>query len=377
MPRRSGHPRRRLIPAKESGLDPDAPGWAHRCVNPPTPVTMRTVARALGLATSTVSRALRDDTTIGAATRTRIKRAALALGYRPNPMVATLMAQLHVQRRRADPHHIAWLDLWPSDQASSQLLLFNPLLKGAQQRARELGYGVEVHKPAQHGVDPARLRQILFTRAQWGLVIPPVPESAMHYPLVLEGFAGVTIGTSLHSPLMHRVAPDHYQGTQLACAILRQSGCRRIGLALSHAMNDRVEGKWLGAYLAQQLQWPATERLAPFLYPTPDATAFRRWLAVARPDVVLMAESQVENWLRPAGRSRRAMPDAVWLLLERKHRRRQGIDYRGEKIGAAAIEMVVGQIHRNERGSPGTPNTLLMQGVWVGPQRRPKPDGRG
>ena len=44
-----------------------------------------------------------------------------------------------------------------------------------------------------------------------------------------------------------------------------------------------------------------------------------------------------------------------------------GIDYRGESIGAAAIEMVVGQIHRNERGSPEIPNTLLMDGIWVEP----------
>lgn len=326
---------------------------------------MRTIARSLGLATSTVSRALRDDATISAAVRQQIKRAARTLGYRPNPLVSTLMAQLHVQRRRVDPHHIAWIDLWPSDNASSQLLLFNPLLHGARIRARELGYGIEVHKPVQSGIDPSRLRQILLARSQWGIVIPPVPEEARHYALQVEGFAAVTIGTSLHTPLMHRVSPDLYQGGQLACSKLRQRGCRRIGFVLSQSMNDRVEGKWLGAYLAEQQQWPAEERLPPLLCTTWQPATFLRWLGQHKPDAILLAENRVENWLTEAKINRSTISTA-WLLLEQKNRRKQGIDYRGEKIGAAAIEVVVGQIHRNERGSATIPNSLLMQGVWSG-----------
>ncbi len=334
-------------------------------MEPVQPVTMRTIAESLGIATSTVSRALRDDTSIGVRLRARIKRASRDLGYRPNPLVASLMAQLHVQRRRSDPYHIAWIDLWPSDQASAQLLLFNPLLEGARLRARELGYGIEVYKPIQHGMDPARLRQILFARAHWGLVIPPVPEEAKHYALDIAGFAAVTVGTSLHSPVMHRVSPDHYQGAQLACTALRERGFRRLGFALSHAMHERVERKWLGAYLAEQRQWPAGERLAPYLFSAAEEARFQRWLAEEKPDVILMAEEQVEDWVAIRRGGTRNRVETLWLLLEQKHRRRRGVDYRGEKIGAAAIELVVGQIHRNERGCPTTPNTLLMQGVWV------------
>ncbi len=326
---------------------------------------MRTIARSLGMATSTVSRALRDDATISAAVRQQIRRTARSLGYRPNPLVSTLMAQLHVQRRRADPHHIAWIDLWPSDNASAQLLLFNPLLQGARIRARELGYGIEVHKPVQSGIDPSRLRQILLARSQWGIVIPPVPEAARHYDLAVEGFAAVTIGTSLHTPLMHRVSPDLYQGGQLACGELRQRGCRRIGLVLTQSMSDRVEGKWLGAYLAEQQQWPAEERLPPLLCAAGQPAAFQRWLGQNKPDAILLAEEQVENWLTKAKLAGGPVVTA-WLLLEQKNSRKQGVDYRGEKIGAAAIEVVVGQIHRNERGSPSIPNSLLMQGVWAG-----------
>jgi len=41
------------------------------------------------------------------------------------------------------------------------------------------------------------------------------------------------------------------------------------------------------------------------------------------------------------------------------------IDYRQEQLGGAAVEMVVGQIHRNERGNPTCPHTLLIDAMWV------------
>jgi LacI family transcriptional regulator len=41
-----------------------------------------------------------------------------------------------------------------------------------------------------------------------------------------------------------------------------------------------------------------------------------------------------------------------------------GIDTRPDKMGAAAVELAVAQIHRNERGSPQTPHILLLDGVW-------------
>lgn len=57
----------------------------------------------------------------------------------------------------------------------------------------------------------------------------------------------------------------------------------------------------------------------------------------------------------------------VWLRsLEHNRKNMMGIDTRPEKMGAAAVELVVGQIHRNERGSPQIPHTLLLDGIWRG-----------
>jgi len=348
-----------------TGARVDRQEWAseHRFVKYSSGVTMASVARAAGVATSTVSKALREDPTIPAARRQEIQRIARSLGYRPNPMVAALMARLHSKRRRNDPHHIAWIDLWRDDQEAARTTDFKLMLRGANQRAAELGYHIEVHPVGRDGTSAARLHHILISRAQWGLIIPPVPLDATAYPLDLEGLTGVTIGTSLHEPVMHRVASNLFQGGQLACRKLRERGFRRIGLVLSRAMHERVEGKWMGAYRSEQVGWPATEGLPVLLAEAGDDARFFAWQKRHRPDVVLLAEPHVEKWI---GTLRGRERPAITLLrrIQAMPRNTFAIDTRPDKMGAAAVELVVAQIHRNERGSPQIPHTLLLDGVW-------------
>src|SRR5512133_1061710 len=87
----------------------------HRFMGEISGVTMADVARAAGVARSTVSKALRSDPSISERCRKKVRQAATALGYAPDPMVAALMARLHSRRRRNDPHHIAWIDLWQNE----------------------------------------------------------------------------------------------------------------------------------------------------------------------------------------------------------------------------------------------------------------------
>ena len=129
-------------------------------------------------------------------------------------------------------------------------------------------------------------------------------------------------------------------------------------------MVERVEGKWLGAYLAEQLQWSRAERLQPLFVSANEEEKFFDWLDRSKPDVILIAEPHIEDWL--ASRKARNNPKTTWLrMLEHMRKDVFAIDTQPEKMGAAAVELVVGQIHRNERGSPEIPHTLLLDGVWA------------
>jgi LacI family transcriptional regulator len=69
---------------------------------------MKQVAAAAGGWVMTVSLALRRAPSISAATRERVLAAAERLGYRRNPLVAALMADLRGKKARgAEAHTIA------------------------------------------------------------------------------------------------------------------------------------------------------------------------------------------------------------------------------------------------------------------------------
>ena len=324
---------------------------------------MADVARAAGVSRATVSKALRNDQHLPAERCAQVQKIAADLGYRPHPMVSALMAQLHHQRRRDDPFRIAWIDLWPEAERPVTVPFWKELFAGARSRALSLGFDIEVYRPTHDGISPKRLKTMLTSRDQWGLIIPPVPDGAMHYGLEMRGLAGVTVGTSLRTPVLNRVSSHHFQGVQLACDQLRTKGFRRIGLALGQSVDDRVDQKWSGAYLAAQLRWPSEDRLRPLLLAKPDESAFAQWLIAEKPDAVLLAEPQILGWLKRKERHR--PPQVVWLALHSGPKDAWGIDHQPREIGGAAVESIIGQIYRNARGCPTVPSTLLLDGVWV------------
>lgn len=324
---------------------------------------MTEIARLAHVAPSTVSRSLRDDPAIPLVRRTEIKRIAKELGYQPNPLVSTLMAQVHRGRRADDPDHIAWIDLWPPG-TSTPAVFMSEILGGARQRARALGYDLEVHKAGELSLSADRVRQILLSRSQWGFIIPPVPEHAMNFPLLMTDLAGVTIGTSLVSPALHRVTTNHFLSAQLAWDALHAKGFKRIGLALSPRMNSRLNGQWLGGYLAEPWRLGVEAPIPPLLVSASDESKFFAWFRDHQPDAILLAEPLISAWAERC-EANGSRPAIAWLALESKQSNVWGLDYRAEHIGAAAVDMVVAQIHRNERGSPAHPHTLLLDAVWT------------
>ena len=340
----------------------------YRFVKPARIITMRQVAEAVGVAVSTVSKGLRNDPSIPKDRCLEIQNAANRLGYRPHPLVANLMSQMHHHRRRSDPYHIAWIDLWPKggDQGID-VMSVAPVLRGASERAHDLGYGIEVYPAGREGLTPESLHRMLTTRGQWGVIIPPVPAAAGTYPLDLRGLTGVTIGTSLHEPVMHRVSPNHFQGCVLAFGRLHAKGFRRIGLVLTYSMNERVEGKWLGAFHYCQQSLPKRDRVTPLLVGKEDGDAIERWLRLEHPDAVLVAENL--NWPETPRSEDHAVtkPYTSWLMRQTGSGGNAGLDLQEEQLGRVAVEMVVAQIHRNERGSPTIPHTVLIDAVWVEP----------
>jgi Transcriptional regulators len=338
---------------------------------------MQDVADAVGVHRTTVSRALRDDPRISEVTRERVKGAADRLGYRTNPLVAVLMSH----RRAVAPARFQavmafvtqgrqrgeWAGLAPS---------FRRIQEAAAARAERQGYKLEEFWTGGPPWRPETLPRVLIQRGIHGMVIAPLRETQGNLELDCRPFSCVTIGYSVVSPDVARVAPDHFQGMNLAMNRCREFGLTRPGLVLAEGVHERVGRRWLGAYLAATTD----VKVPPPLVMDAFAPAeFRAWFQKHRPDVILTARPDP---VRAALRGLQVkVPDGVGLVsLEADSAGGvAGIDQHFEKVGAAAVDLVISMLHRGERGGPAD-RQLLIEPSWIdGPTllRRVSPPGKG
>jgi LacI family transcriptional regulator len=335
---------------------------------------MRQVAAAAGVSHVTVSRALRNDRDVSAATARRIQLLARRLGYQPNPLVTALMSQ--VRSRRPSTRHpaIGYLNTWWPRAAWQGCSTKTAQFLGAERRAAELGYRLENLWLREPGLSPQRVNEILRARGVRGLLVGPIQHPDQPLSLPWSQFTLATISYSLRSPEVHRACHAHFRGMYRAMDELIGRGCTRIGFVTSREFEFRVHSLWEGAYRVSQLRLPRAGRLEPLVFPREaEPAALRTWLRAARPDVVINAVPGVYELL--LGFGLRLPQDLGFVHLDLSPRLKDagvtGIDQLSGIVGAAALELVVNQLNRNLEGPPEHPVTQLIEGDWVEGQTLP------
>ena len=328
-------------------------------------ITLQDVAKRAAVHRSTVSLALREDPKIPEATRKRICALANELGYRPNPLVAALM-QSRRSGRKVKHVTIAFVTNYPNRYGWRPVHHTRPnFFPGAEARAKELGYRLEDFWLAQPGMTPQRFCDILTTRGISGVIIGRLPPGLHAIELLWHRYACVALGMTLHSPHLHHVTENHYDTAAQAMKQCHERGYRRVGFAFTDA-NDSPEvgDRWLGAYLRQQLIFPYKDRLPICPGEPASQTQFTEWFQRHQPDALLVNHAPpVHAWLRSLGK---AVPRDVGLveLEDEPEQGSSGVYYDPEIVGALAVEMLVGLMHRNEKGIPLHPHEVLLCGEW-------------
>ncbi|HWL52899.1 MAG TPA: LacI family DNA-binding transcriptional regulator [Chthoniobacteraceae bacterium] len=326
-----------------------------------TPVTMRMVAEAAGVHQTTVSLALRGHPRIPAATAERIRQVAETLGYRPNPLVSALAAS----RRRRGAAVQATLGYVTLDRPGDQP--YFDLAAGARDRAAQLGYGVDFLWLGDPKMTRARFDQITATRNIHGLIVAPVDRKRQTLNLSWERYATVAYGYSITEPKIHRVTPDFYHSMLEVLRRCEEAGWRRVGLILTVDSDRKSDHFWLAAFLAQQRSSRFLRALPPLLLPAWDAGRVETWFRRHRPEVVVGLCSilqQTNRWTRSqAG----AAFEPQWVALNADSQ--IDTDYAGvivnrEASGASCVDILVGILHRNERGIPSRALDILTETGW-------------
>lgn len=324
-------------------------------------VTVKDIAREVGVHYATVSRALRDDPRVAAATASSIKQAATKLGYEPDPMMRALAAY------RANVKPVSYKEtigfLWP--EQTRREIAASPYLRryadGAKSRGATLGYQVEEFFLAESSAQA--LRRVLQARGIRGLVIGSFNRvSVAHLSFAFERLALAAISTALKRPLLHRVGHDHFGGMRLALHQLKRLGYRRIAFLVADVQDRVLERRYSSAFLAHHPLGAAQADDFLRVVPTPDETAARKLATASRADAVLMTFSPSPSTL---GVPRRGQVPLVSLDVLGDDGRHAGISQQLDLAAASAIDIVVEQIIHGCWGVPKERKNVLTDGVWV------------
>ena len=329
-------------------------------------VTQQDVANKAGVTRATVSLALKSHPSIPAKTRTRIMRLAAKLGYAPDPMLSALAA--YRSRHRPATFHgtLAWLVNSSFGYNWRRVRQFSDYHAGAMARARRHGFQVEIYDLNQPSMTTERIAAILRARNIAGLLLcpQPRPDTSLEFPW--EDFSAVTFGYTLATPHLHTVTSTQYRDMQITMRNVRARGYQRIGLALSRDHDLRTDHNYLAGYLVDEQQTPRPHSLPVLGAAYTDADALKRWLRRYRPDA-LVACGGLE-FFDTMQRVGPRIPDDLGLAfpnLAQADSRLAGVVEDSTEIGAVAVDFLVAMMHRGERGIPGRPQRIHVEGQWT------------
>lgn len=323
--------------------------------------TLQQVAEAAGVSMMTVSRALRNHPEIAAATRDRIVALADQLGYRPDPFVSRAMSRARRGRSRAaaEPLAVVWPHaLTPEDRANPRR---QRLLTGVRERAAILGMTPQEFELDDRRVTPERLSRTLFNRGVRALLLlPAFPYPSGEPAFKWEHFTAATLGSGPMADRLHRASHDHFEAMREVIARLASFGLQRPAALLSAELDDFVHRRHSAAFLSYAPGKPssALRRDADQIIAAP--AKFARWFRDGGFDSLIVQHEPPREILAQLRLPPRALASLHW----KPDTAGSGIDQMPENVAAAAIDIIMGQLNRNERGLPSHPRTLLVPGEW-------------
>lgn len=336
-------------------------------------ITLKDIARKLGVSHTTVSLALKNHHRISKEQRGKIQRVARQMGYSPDPFLLGLVA--HRWKSTLARYHgtIAWLRHWKHHQLNqavrARLKYHEQLWRGAGQAAKRFGYQVEEVYWAET-LTARRVEQILLSRGIQGILIPPHRPAPDWKNFAWQKFSIVRFGLSVPIPDTNLVTTDGFRAVAMAINKIREYGYKRIGMVIAE-QDIGIGGNFCGGFLSSQFYLHLTPAIPPLMSnidrylenPQRENRVLERWLERYQPDAILVSEGQVVEQLHELGYR---IPKDIAVAATSVHDMDldTGIDQHAEAVGALAVETLVKQINFNERGEPTEPCRILVESRW-------------
>lgn len=337
--------------------------------------TLRTLARSLGLSRTTVSDALRGSPRVNPDTVARVREAAKAAGYERNPLTGAVMSLLRRSRGQQFRGVLAAIEIVEAERSDHVIRYNESLLSGISDRANSLGFKVERFEIGAHGVRLNRLDTILHTRGIQALIVLPASGFPDLSSLSWKRYTAVYADYFIDHPALHCVCSDHYRSMVGLLQELHARGYRRPGLFMDIQLDERLQFRWEGAFLALQKYLPKTTAVPALRMREITRSEFEAWFKKYDPDVVLGHFPEAMTWMKSCGARIPKTHSFVCLnSLRAAPETCASLDLQTPQLGARAAELVIGQLLHNEFGIPEQPSlTTITARLNEGPTLRQLP----
>ncbi len=183
-----------------------------------TEVTIYDIARELNLATSTISRALKDHSSISEKTIEKVKKTAEEMGYRPNNLAASL------RNKKTKTIGV----LLPTIEQP----FLSSLISGVEITAKKLGYNVIIVQSHDSYKGEMNLVKSLYNNRVSGVICSLAMETpnASHFQLFIDSNTPLVFVDRVPKEAFntYKVVIDNFDAGYKATKHLISQGCKRI-----------------------------------------------------------------------------------------------------------------------------------------------------
>ncbi len=318
--------------------------------------------------------ALRNHPRISRATCKRVQKLAEEMGYRPDPGLSALAAYRSAVQPKSRSGEIAIVTSGISRlrQASGTTAL---ILQGMSKRADALGYSLVLFNMLQKDLKPNQVNRIIKARGIQGLIIgrTDYPNRTFLEGIDWDQISAVRVGRRPQWPPVTRVDHHQYATIQLILGKMLLRGYRRIGL-----YHQRSNLKALAFYPEAAYQHLLNRVSRTRAYPTfySDIQSWEslvEWADQYQFDAII--SNQMPQKMIPDTTARKAFFEkrgfALMNLLDTSSEV-SGVYQNLGKLGERAVDVLVAQIHRGERGFPEVVSNTMVEGEWSEGQSLPR-----
>ena len=329
-------------------------------------MNMSEIAKLADVGKATVSLALRNDPRLRAETRERIQSIAREMGYRPNALVSNLMAQLRASKDPKYQATLALLNAAGSRDAFANNRTFREWTSGIHARASELGYGIDEFVLDENPLSPDRLARILRARNIRGAVIAGIQENRELSPVwdvLWNELSCVVVGVRPEHPAVHFACNDQFSTAAMAARELDALGYHRPGLVIEDRIETNIDHRFSGGFYTHPVY--SAKRIPGWSFEPRKKSAFFAWLEKYKPDVIVCTHPEIRDWLEESGTKAPEDIGLVHLDLIAPFEDWSGMNQNNDLVGKFAIDLLIGQLHRNEAGIPSHAKCMMVESQWV------------